>query len=119
VVPRIAVKQPVGDPELLAKVQLSRALVELRRDVPLPKTLDELVARPWDLPALHQLFTELEFGQLVEKVKLRMPPGDDVVVVPAPETTALAASPAGQPSPPSPPAAGGGETTRGRRVGRR
>ncbi len=91
VVPRIAVKQPFGDPALLAKVQLSRALVELRRNVPLPKTLDDLVATPWDLPALHQLFTELEFGQLVEKVKLRMPPADDVVVVPAPETTALAA----------------------------
>jgi len=91
VVPRIAVKQPFGDPEQLAKVKLSRQLVELRRDVPLPKQLDELVARDWNLPVLHQLFTDLEFQLLVDKVKMRMPPGDDVVVVPAPETTVLAA----------------------------
>ena len=91
VVPRIAVKQPFSDPEQLARVKLSRALVELRRDVPLPLALEDLVARDWDLPALHQLFTELEFNLLVDKVKMRMPPGDDVVVVPAPETTQLAA----------------------------
>ena len=89
VVPRIKIKQPFGDPEQLERVKLSRRLVELRRDVPLPHTLDDLVVTEWDLPRLLQLFTDLEFQILVEKVKVRMPPGDDVVVVPAPEATAL------------------------------
>src|SRR3954452_18621030 len=39
VVPRIAVKQPFGDPEQLERVTMSRKLVELRRDVPLPVPL--------------------------------------------------------------------------------
>lgn len=89
VVPRIQIKQPFGDPEQLARIQISRQLVELRRNVPLPRELDDLVVGDWDLPGLLQLFTELEFQLLVEKVKVRMPPGDDVVVVPAPEVTAL------------------------------
>ncbi len=89
VVPRIKIKQPFGDPEQLERIQISRQLVELRRDVPLPCELDDLVVGAWDLPGLLQLFTELEFQILVEKVKVRMPPGDDVVVVPAPEATAL------------------------------
>jgi len=90
VVPRIQIKQPFGDPEQLERIKISRQLVELRRDVPLPIPLDELVATEWDLPVLHQLFSELEFQVLVEKVKMRMPPGEDVIVVPAPETTAIA-----------------------------
>jgi DNA polymerase I len=90
VVPRIATKQPFSDPEQLARVRLSRQLVELRRDVPLPLALDELVVGAWDLPGLHQLFTELEFQVLVDKVKIRMPPADDVVVVPAPDVQQLA-----------------------------
>ncbi len=89
VIPRL--KQPFGDPEQLERVRLSRRLVELRRDVPLPVSLEDLVVRNWDLPTLHQMFLELEFQVLVDKVKMRMPPGDDVIVVPAPETTALAA----------------------------
>src|SRR5262249_24506241 len=45
----------------------------------------------WNLPVLLQLFTELEFGLLVDKVKIRMPPSEDLVVVPAPEaSTAIA-----------------------------
>ena len=91
VVPRIAIKQPFSDPEQLERVQLSRRLVELRRDVPLPTALDDLVVGAWDLPALHQLFTELEFQLLVDKVKMKMPPADDVVVVPAPDVQQLAA----------------------------
>jgi DNA polymerase I len=89
VVPRIQIKQPFGDPEQLERIQISRKLVELRRDVPLPCSLEDLVVTEWDLPVLLQLFTELEFQILVEKVKVRMPPGEDVVVVPAPEVTAL------------------------------
>ena len=91
VVPRMSVKQPFSDPEQLARINISRQLVELRRNVPLPKQLEDLVVTEWNLPLLLQMFTELEFQLLVEKVKVRMPPGDDVIVVPAPETTVLAA----------------------------
>jgi DNA polymerase-1 len=89
VVPRLSIKQPFGDPEMLERVKISRQLVELKRDVEVPP-LEELVVGQWDLPALLQLFTELEFQVLVEKVKMKMPPGDDMVVVPAPEATPLA-----------------------------
>jgi DNA polymerase-1 len=85
VVPRLSVKQPFSDPEQLERVTVSRKLVELRRDVEVPP-LEDLVVGPWDLPGLHQLFTELEFHLLVEKVKIKMPPSDDMVVVAAPET---------------------------------
>jgi DNA polymerase-1 len=91
VVPRIQVKQPFSDPEQLARVQLSRQLVELRRNVPLPAELDQLVVGEWNLPSLLQLFTELEFQVLVDKVKIKMPPADDVVVVPAPDMNQVAA----------------------------
>ena len=90
IVPRIATKQPFADPEQLQRVKISRKLVELRRDVPLPIPLEEAVATEWDLPALHALFTELEFAILVDKVKIRMPPSEGVVITPAPEVTALA-----------------------------
>ena len=85
VVPRIQVKQPFGDPEQLERVKISRELVELKRDVPLPMRLEDLVVTDWDLPGLYQLFTELEFGVLVEKVKMKMPPSEDMVVLPSPE----------------------------------
>jgi DNA polymerase-1 len=90
VVPRIQVKQPFSDPEQLARVKISRQLVELKRDVPVP-ALEELVVGDWDLPGLLQLFTELEFNLLVEKVKMKMPPADTAAVVPAPETMQIAA----------------------------
>jgi DNA polymerase-1 len=90
VVPRIQVKQPFGDPEQLERVRISRKLVELKRDVPLPMALEDLVATDWNLGELLQLFTELEFQVLVEKVKMKMPPSDDMVVVPAPEAAPVA-----------------------------
>ncbi|HEY4056254.1 MAG TPA: 5'-3' exonuclease H3TH domain-containing protein, partial [Kofleriaceae bacterium] len=99
VVPRIAVKQPFSDPEQLARVQLSRQLVELRTDVDTGVELEELVARGWDLQKLYARFTELEFNLLVDKVKMRMPPGEDVVVVPAPETSAVVAAVESAPDP--------------------
>src|SRR4029079_3496533 len=89
VVPRLSVKQPFGDPEQLERVKISRQLVELKRDVPL-QPLEELVVGEWDLPGLLGLFPELEFQLLVEKVKMKMPPADDMVVLPAPEATAVA-----------------------------
>jgi DNA polymerase-1 len=91
VVPRISIKQPFGDPEQLERIKISRQLVELRRDVPLAMPLDDLVVGEWNLPELYQLFTELEFQLLVDKVKMKMPPADDVVVVPAPEVHQVAA----------------------------
>jgi DNA polymerase I len=94
-VPRLSIKQPFGDPEQLERVRISRQLVELKRDVVVPP-LDELVVGEWDLPALLQLFTELEFNLLVEKVKMRMPPGEDMVVIAAPEATPVAAAEARQ-----------------------
>jgi DNA polymerase-1 len=90
VVPRIKIKQPFSDPEQLERIQVSRQLVELRRDVPLPRPLDELVVGAWNLPELLQLFTELEFQILVDKVKMKMPPADDVVIVPAPDLQQVA-----------------------------
>ena len=90
VVPRIKIKQPFGDPEQLARLKISRKLVELRHDVKLDKTLDELVVRGWDLEKLLARFKELEFGVLVDKVKMRMPPSDDMVIVAAPEVAPLA-----------------------------
>jgi DNA polymerase I len=90
IVPRIKVKQPFSDPEQLGRVTISRELVELRRNVPLPRKLEDLLATDWNLPELLALFTELEFQVLVEKVKMRMPPSDDMVVVPAPEATLVA-----------------------------
>jgi len=90
VVPRLSVKQPFSDPEQLERVTVSRKLVELKRDVEVPE-LESLVVGEWDLPGLLALFTELEFGQLVEKVKMRMPPGEDMVVQAAPEATPVAA----------------------------
>jgi DNA polymerase-1 len=90
-IPRVANKRPFDDPEQLERVRVSRELVELKRDVPLPP-LESFVVGQWDLPALLQLFTELEFQVLVEKVKMKMPPSDDMVVVPAPETHAIVAA---------------------------
>ncbi len=91
VVPRIKIKQPFGDPEQLARLKISRKLVELRRDVKLPMELDQLVVSGWDLEKLLARFKELEFGVLVDKVKMRMPPTDDMVIVAAPEIAPLAA----------------------------
>jgi DNA polymerase I len=89
-VPRIANKQPFGDKDQLARLEISRQLVELKRDVELPMTLDDMVVTEWNLPALLALFTELEFPRLIEKVKMRMPPSDDMLVVPAPEAASTA-----------------------------
>jgi DNA polymerase-1 len=90
VVPRIANKQPFSDAEQLERIRISRKLVELRRDVELPLALEDLLVGEWNLPELLQLFTELEFQLLVDKVKIRMPPADDVIVVPAPEVHQVA-----------------------------
>jgi DNA polymerase-1 len=91
-VPRIAVKQPFSDPEQLERVSISRRLVELKRDVALPFRLEDVRVTDWDLPTLLQLFTELEFQVLVEKVKMRMPPSGDMAVLPSPGAVEVTAT---------------------------
>ena len=68
VVPRIKVKQPFSDPEQVARVRLSRQLVDLKRDVELGVEIDALKSGVWDEPALRSLFTELEFSGLLTKL---------------------------------------------------
>src|SRR2546428_343652 len=53
----------------VAEARLSRDLVTIRRDVPLPLELDALRVRPPDLPRLTQLFTELEFRSLIPRLE--------------------------------------------------
>ena len=48
--------------------RLSRELVTIRRDVPLPLDLDRLRVRPPDVARLTELFTELEFRSLIPKL---------------------------------------------------
>jgi DNA polymerase I len=90
-VPRVKVKQPFGDPAMVAQIRLSRRLVELRRDVPLAAELDDLRAGPWDTDKLGGLFRELEFQLLVDKLEAR-PPVVDAAAAPAPEVTATVSS---------------------------
>src|SRR5438876_195754 len=48
--------------------RLSRELVTIRRDVPLPLDLEPLRVRPPDAARLTELFTELEFRSLIPKL---------------------------------------------------
>lgn len=52
----------------LSNVLLNRQLTELVKDVELPVTPAELAIRPWDRDAVHQLFDELEFRVLRERL---------------------------------------------------
>src|SRR5256884_8862065 len=51
------------------EARLSRDLVTIRRDVPLPLELDALRLRPPDVPRLTELFTELEFRSLIPRLE--------------------------------------------------
>jgi DNA polymerase-1 len=75
--------------------RLSRALVTIRRDVPLTVGWDELRVQPPDVPRLTELFTELEFRTLIPKL------GALALPAPAPPAPATAL-------PPVPPTAIGG-----------
>ena len=66
--PKIRGKFPLSDPAQIERLRVSRKLVELDREVKLPVALDDLKARTWDRQALIDLFTELEFFLLVDKV---------------------------------------------------
>jgi DNA polymerase-1 len=49
--------------------RLSRDLVTIRRDVPLPLDLETLRVHPPDIARLNELFTELEFRTLIPKLE--------------------------------------------------
>jgi DNA polymerase I len=72
--------------------RLSRDLVTLRRDVPVTLDLEALRVRAPDVPRLTQLFGELEFRSLVQRLDSLAPPQ-----APAPATPA-APPPAGEPA---------------------
>jgi DNA polymerase-1 len=54
--------------EHLANVMRNRELTELRRDVPLAVTPDDLKMRPWDRDEVHKLFDTLQFRVLRERL---------------------------------------------------
>src|SRR5207302_10801691 len=66
--------------------RLSRELVTIRRDVPLPLDLEALRVRPADVARLTELFTELEFRTLIPKLE-----GLQEVGAGTPDTSAPAA----------------------------
>ena len=88
VIPRVKNKQPFSDPAQVERLRLSRRLVELNFEVPLPVELDTLRARAWDVKALGKLFRELEFQLLIDKIEAGPPVVEDV---PEPEDLGLPA----------------------------
>jgi DNA polymerase-1 len=74
-----------------AEARLSRDLVTIRRDVPVPLDLDALRLRPPDLARLTQLFTELEFRSLIPRLER---------LLAAPAAPAAPATPATPATPP-------------------
>ncbi|MEV0360513.1 DNA polymerase I [Nocardia sp. NPDC050697] len=64
------VKGKVGDAlrANLSGVVLNRQLTELVKDVPLPYTPEQLAQAPWDRNKIHQLFDDLEFRVLRDRL---------------------------------------------------
>ena len=64
------VKGKAGDAlrENLANVMLNRQLTELVKDVPIGRDCDSLEVQTWDRDAVHQLFDELEFRVLRDRL---------------------------------------------------
>ena len=64
------VKGKVGDSlrENLATVQLNRQITEMVRDMTLPYAPQDLALQPWNREAIHQLFDDLEFRVLRERI---------------------------------------------------
>ncbi|MFI9510966.1 DNA polymerase I [Nocardia sp. NPDC052566] len=64
------VKGKVGDAlrANLSSVVLNRQLTEMVRDVPLPYTPEQLAQAPWDRNKIHQLFDDLEFRVLRDRL---------------------------------------------------
>jgi DNA polymerase-1 len=65
-----SVRGKVGDAlrEHLASVVRNRELTDLVRDVPLAHTPDTLRLQPWDRDQIHQLFDQLEFRVLRDRL---------------------------------------------------
>ncbi len=65
-----SVRGKVGDAlrAHLASVILNRELTDLVRDVPLAQTPDTLRMQPWDREQIHQLFDQLEFRVLRDRL---------------------------------------------------
>jgi len=65
-----SVRGKVGDAlrAHLASVVLNRELTDLVRDVPLAQTPDTLRLQPWDRDQIHQLFDQLEFRVLRDRL---------------------------------------------------
>ena len=61
-------KRGIAIHEAREAVRVSRELVKLREDVPLPKPIAELHRIDPDKKQLRQLFTELEFSRLVDQL---------------------------------------------------
>ena len=95
-------KERLGDPVELEKLARSRQLVELRRDVEVPLSLEELVPRPWNGEPLRRMFEELEFQVLIERLEQKSPPAGggaataDSATGPAPSTGAGAIAAGGE-----------------------
>ncbi|TLH60284.1 DNA polymerase I [Mycolicibacterium aubagnense] len=64
------VKGKVGDSlrANLSNVILNRELTDLVKDVPLPHTPEALRVQPWDRDRIHQLFDDLEFRVLRDRL---------------------------------------------------
>ncbi|MGN2640248.1 DNA polymerase I [Nocardia takedensis] len=64
------VKGKVGDAlrDNLQNVIRNRQLTELVKDLPLPYTPDQLAKQPWDRNKIHQLFDDLEFRVLRDRL---------------------------------------------------
>jgi DNA polymerase-1 len=83
------------------RVRTSRLLVQLREDVPLPKTLTELHRIDPDRDRLLALFRELEFSRLVDSLSAS---GAQALTPYATAPADAAGAPAPAPLPPRPPA---------------
>src|SRR5207247_2250283 len=81
----------------VAEARLSRDLVTIRRDVPLPLEADALRLRPPAVPRLTELFTELEFRSLIPRLERLLGASP---ALPAPSATV----PRAPRAPPVPPA---------------
>src|SRR5207247_8909424 len=64
--------------------RLSRELVTIKRDVPLPLDLERLRVRPPDVARLTELFTELEFRSLIPKLASLEPAATAIAVAVTP-----------------------------------
>jgi DNA polymerase-1 len=93
-------KRGVAIAEARDAIRLSRELVRLRLDVPLPRTLEELHRVEPDRERLRALFRELEFARLADQLS---PSGVAAIAPHAEEAPAPPSLPEALPEPPPPP----------------